>query len=242
MRAHSKRHGSQMFAKLGFAAVALLTVVTTARSVDLHKTYDEMYPANGLKREVFTLCHDTDPLFIRAVKADREACFERIPSNIAMVIGWTHRGTGRSAPPLYSGTLEAAEVMLMEVALRGGSFGGGAIFAAAPPCRETDQEATARAVAAAFARDAARGGNAKEPLLANPPATLPNDKRLPILALTGAVAPNETAPLRIRAGADSAPPPLAAPQAAAIPSNDLGGTEDAPVSPSPMPDRCAPGA
>jgi len=85
-----------------------------------------------------------------------------------------------------------------------------------------------------------RGGNTKEPLLASPPATLPNDKRLPILALTGAVAPNETAPLRIRTGATSAPPPLAAPQALATPSNDLGGMEDALVAP--MPDRCSPGA
>ena len=107
-----------MLLKASFAAVALVGAAVATHSVSLRDLYNEMYPPNGLKREVFGICHDSDPTFIRAVKADRVACNDSMPHNIALAIGWTRHGTGYAAPPPDNSAIAAAEAFLkrLEVA------------------------------------------------------------------------------------------------------------------------------
>lgn len=106
-----------MLVRASVAAAAMLFTGMTLYSVNLRQTYDEMYPADGLKREAFSICHQTDQTFIRAIRSDRIGCYDRMPNSFALAIGWVRRGAGLAAPPPTSfGTLETADLFLAGVA------------------------------------------------------------------------------------------------------------------------------
>src|SRR5580704_13898572 len=76
-----------MLGKASFAAIAVTAVALAATSVNPRELYNEMYPVETLKRDAFHICRDADPTFIRAVKVDREACFDSMPHMIAVALG-----------------------------------------------------------------------------------------------------------------------------------------------------------
>src|SRR6185437_15763784 len=68
-------------------AIAVVSAVIGASSLDPRALYNEMYPVEAVKRDAFHICHDADPTFVRAVKIDREACFDGMPNVIAIALG-----------------------------------------------------------------------------------------------------------------------------------------------------------
>ena len=69
-----------------FAAAAVLAAVGT-QSLHPRELYNQMYPVEALKRDAFHICNDANPTFIRAVRADREACYNSMPHIIAVALG-----------------------------------------------------------------------------------------------------------------------------------------------------------
>lgn len=77
-----------MIRRPGFIAiVAAAAVLIGAHSLNPRELYNEMYPVETLKRDAFHICHDANPSFIRAVKNDREACFDSMPNAIEVALG-----------------------------------------------------------------------------------------------------------------------------------------------------------
>jgi hypothetical protein len=67
------------------AAAAIVFVGT--QTLHPRELYNQMYPVETLKRDTFRLCSDADPAFIRAVRSDREACYNSMPHAIAVALG-----------------------------------------------------------------------------------------------------------------------------------------------------------
>jgi hypothetical protein len=76
-----------MLGKTGFIAIAVISAGVGAHSLNPGELYNEMYPVEGLKRDAFHICNDADPTFVRAVKVDREACFDSMPAQIELALG-----------------------------------------------------------------------------------------------------------------------------------------------------------
>jgi hypothetical protein len=76
-----------LFGRAGFAALAVLVAGIGASSLNPRELYNEMYPVEAMKRDAFHICHATDPTFVRAVRGDREACFDAMPNVIAIALG-----------------------------------------------------------------------------------------------------------------------------------------------------------
>ena len=76
-----------MLGKASLAAIAVIAAALGATSVNPRQLYNEMYPVETLKRDAFHICRDADPTFIRAVKVDREACYDSMPHMIAVALG-----------------------------------------------------------------------------------------------------------------------------------------------------------
>jgi hypothetical protein len=81
-----------MIGRAGFIAVAVVSVVIGAHSLNPRELYNEMYPVETLKRDTFRICHAADPTFIRAVKVDREACYDSMPNAIEVALGRARAG------------------------------------------------------------------------------------------------------------------------------------------------------
>jgi hypothetical protein len=79
-----------MIGKKSFVAIALVSGFIGAHSLNPRELYNEMYPVETLKRDTFRLCHQVDPTFIRAVKVDREACYDSMPNAIEVALGRVH--------------------------------------------------------------------------------------------------------------------------------------------------------
>jgi hypothetical protein len=76
-----------MLGKVSLAAIAVVAAAVGASSVNPRELYNEMYPVEAMKRDAFHICRDANPAFIRAVKGDREACFDSMPHLIAVALG-----------------------------------------------------------------------------------------------------------------------------------------------------------
>jgi len=76
-----------MIGRAGFVAIAVLSASVGAHSLNPRELYNEMYPVETLKRDAFHICHDADPTFVRAVKVDREACYDSMPNAIEVALG-----------------------------------------------------------------------------------------------------------------------------------------------------------
>jgi hypothetical protein len=76
-----------MFGRRALIAVAVLSALVGAHSLNPRDLYNEMYPVEALKRDAFHICDAAEPTFIRAVKEDREACLNSMPHVIELALG-----------------------------------------------------------------------------------------------------------------------------------------------------------
>jgi hypothetical protein len=133
-----------MLVKSSIAAVLVIAAVAGLSRVDYRELYDEMYPVNGLRRDVLNLCHEAKPTFVRALQADRIGCYDGMPEPVAVAIDWV-RTSARLAAMRRPTPVEQAEKLLVEATLRGRDdlleprhFTGYAIQpAAVQPCKQT---------------------------------------------------------------------------------------------------------
>src|SRR5205085_7898489 len=102
-----------MLVKASIAAAALVSAVVSLSRVDYRELYNEMYPVNGLRRDVLTLCHETKPTFIRAIEEDRIGCYDAMPDPVARAIEWV-RTSSRLAAMRRPTPVEVAEKRLAE--------------------------------------------------------------------------------------------------------------------------------
>ena len=86
-----------MIGRYWFVAIAVVSAVIGARSLNPRELYNEMYPVETLKRDAFRICLDTDRTFVRAVKIDRESCFDSMPHTIEVALGRVPRVTALAA-------------------------------------------------------------------------------------------------------------------------------------------------
>src|SRR6478672_10500287 len=107
-----------MLVKSSILAVAVIAAVMGLSRVDYRDLYNEMYPANGLRRDVLNLCQDFKPTFVRALETDRIGCYDSMPDPVERAIGWV-RTTTRLAAMRHPTPVEQAEKLLVEATLRG---------------------------------------------------------------------------------------------------------------------------
>jgi hypothetical protein len=79
-----------MLGKVGFVAIVLVSAGIWTHALNPRELYNEMYPVETLKRDAFHICNDADPTFVRAVKVDREACYDSMPHAIELALGRIH--------------------------------------------------------------------------------------------------------------------------------------------------------
>lgn len=105
-----------MLVKASIAATALICTVVSLSSIDFRELYNEMYPVNGLRRDVLGLCHQVAPTFIRAVRSDREGCYDSMPDPVELAIGWVRTSSRLAAMRRTPSAVELAERLLVEAA------------------------------------------------------------------------------------------------------------------------------
>jgi hypothetical protein len=81
-----------MIGRKSFVAIALVSGLIGAHSLNPRELYNEMYPVETLKRDAFGICHAANPSFIRAFKDDRETCYDSMPNAIEVALGRVHPG------------------------------------------------------------------------------------------------------------------------------------------------------
>ena len=105
-----------MLVKSSIAAVAVIAAVVSLSRVDYRELYDEMYPVNGLRRDVLHLCQDVKPTFVRALQTDRVSCYDSMPDPVEIAIGWV-RTSSRLALMRRPTAVELAEKFLVEATM-----------------------------------------------------------------------------------------------------------------------------
>jgi len=149
-----------MLVKASIFATILVCAMVSLSRVDFRELYNEMYPVNGLRRDVLTLCHQAEPTFVRAVEQSRIDCYDSMPDPVELAIGWV-RTSSRLAAMRRPTPIEMAERMLLAATVQGridrlgeNSFTGYAMGPAAAlrPCGEA---ANATALATASLSDLA---------------------------------------------------------------------------------------
>ena len=98
-----------MLVKASIAATVILVATLTAHTVNFRELYNEMYPVNGLKRDVLGLCHQAKATFVRAVRSDREGCYNSMPDSVETAIGWVRTTTRLTALKQGQTAVETAE-------------------------------------------------------------------------------------------------------------------------------------
>src|SRR5438128_2190210 len=109
----SVRVSSPMLVKASIFVTVLICGLVSLSRVDFRELYNEMYPVNGLRRGVLTLCHQAEPTFIRAIEADRVGCYDGMPDPVERAIGWV-RTSSRLAAMRHPSPVELAERLLAE--------------------------------------------------------------------------------------------------------------------------------
>jgi hypothetical protein len=100
-----------MLAKISLAA-AIVACSAVLASVDLRELYDEMYPVSMLKRDAFGICRQADPAFVRARQSDRDECYDSMPHDFALAIGWVGPRSPLANQSIYPGGYPPAEMLL----------------------------------------------------------------------------------------------------------------------------------
>jgi hypothetical protein len=95
------------------AAVALVFAGIGAHSLNPPELYREMYPIEPVKQDAFKICNDTDPTFIRAVGAEREACYNSMPHVMAVAMGQVVPGGALKIEALTDPSREAELLMTL---------------------------------------------------------------------------------------------------------------------------------
>ncbi|HXO02280.1 MAG TPA: hypothetical protein VN900_09505 [Stellaceae bacterium] len=102
-----------MLGRASFIAVALVSAAVGAHSLNLRELYGEMYPAEPVKHDAFQICDDADPTFVRAVGADREACYNSMPHIMAVAMGRVRAGGALTMQALTDPSREAELLMTL---------------------------------------------------------------------------------------------------------------------------------
>lgn len=105
-----------MLVKASIAATALIVAAVSLSSVDFRALYNEMYPVNGLRRDVLGLCHQAEPTFVRAVRSNRDNCYDSMPDPVELAIGWVRTSSRLAAMRRTPSAVELAERLLVEAA------------------------------------------------------------------------------------------------------------------------------
>ena len=105
-----------MSGKKSFIAIAVVFGLMGAHSLNPRELYNEMYPVETLKRDTFRICHQVDPTFIRAVKVDREACYDSMPHDIEVALGRVRPGRDLTAAALLD-PVRQAELLIQLAAM-----------------------------------------------------------------------------------------------------------------------------
>ena len=109
---NAERVSFPMLVKAGIAACVLACAAAVWSTIDFRQLYNEMYPVNGLRRDVLSLCHEVQPTFVRAIEADRVGCYDSMPDPVELAIGWV-RTTSRLAAMHKPTPVEVAEHLLV---------------------------------------------------------------------------------------------------------------------------------
>jgi hypothetical protein len=102
-----------MLGRTGFVVIAVISAVIGAHSLNPRELYNEMYPVETLKRDAFHICNDADPSFVRAVGADREACYNSMPHLIAVALGRVTPNAALTNAALIDPSRQAELLMLL---------------------------------------------------------------------------------------------------------------------------------
>jgi len=170
-----------MIGRTGFIAIVAFTAVIGAHSLNPRELYNEMYPVETLKRDAFHICHEANPSFIRAVKNDREACFDSMPNAIEVALG--------RVPPAGEVTVASlldpahqAELLIQLAAMPPQqpvtvprSFANTALLQPLAPCAKGNAPAAAKAPGLPPLPDAGRAASLNTTVLGNLPPLPPNN-------------------------------------------------------------------
>jgi hypothetical protein len=104
-----------MLVKASIFATVLICTVVGLSHIDFRELYNGMYPVNGLRRGVLTLCHQAEPTFVRAVESNRIGCYDSMPDPVELAIGWVRTST-RLAAMRRPTPVELAERLLVAAA------------------------------------------------------------------------------------------------------------------------------
>lgn len=103
-----------MLLKASILATVVVAATVTLTQVDFRDLYNEMYPVNGLKRDVLGLCHKAQSTFIRAIRSDREDCYDSMPDSVEQAIGWVRTSSLLAELNNKPTAIETAERLLSE--------------------------------------------------------------------------------------------------------------------------------
>ena len=99
--------------KVGFVVIALAAAVVGAHSLYPRELYHEMYPLEPVKQDAFHICDQADPTFVRAVGAEREACYNKMPHIMAVAMGRIKPGGALTMQALTDPSREAELLMML---------------------------------------------------------------------------------------------------------------------------------
>lgn len=214
--------------RLAILGTALIFGAIGAHSIHPRELYHEMYPLEPVKQDAFRICDEADPTFVRAVGAEREACYNKMPHVMAVAMGRVKPGGALSMEALIDPSREAELLLTLagmpprQPITAPRSFSNVAWVRALNPTCEAKSVAPAIAYAAptalppppgsgrAAALDSAIRGNLPPLPRPGPPGSAPRNP-VPVIAL----AP---APVATATSADVGDRLAAAP----LPAPDLG--------------------
>lgn len=99
--------------RVGIVATALIFAAVGAHSLNPRELFREMYPLEPVKQDAFHICDESDPTFVRAVGAEREACYNKMPHIMAVAMGRVKPGGALSMEALTDPSREAELIMTL---------------------------------------------------------------------------------------------------------------------------------
>lgn len=95
------------------AVTAVVFAAIGAYSINPRELYHQMYPLEPVKQNAFQICDASDPTFIRAVRSDREACYNKMPHVMAVAMGRVKPETALSMNALIDPAREAQLILTL---------------------------------------------------------------------------------------------------------------------------------
>ncbi|HTQ32595.1 MAG TPA: hypothetical protein VMI30_00390 [Stellaceae bacterium] len=187
--------------KTGFVGIAVMFAAIGAHTLNPRQLFHEMYPLEPVKQDAFHICGQSDPTFVRAVGADREGCYNKMPHVMAVAMGRV-KPTGTPTMQAMIDPAREVELLMLLAATPPRqpitvprSFSNTAwLRALTPPC---DDKHSMSPLAAAMPSAAASAGDGSTPALAGvtrheplplasaiPAASDPTRGRMPVIPLS----------------------------------------------------------